>query len=32
MTTLQTCWASCKATFGSTRLQYNQFLKVCVRV
>ncbi|PNH10046.1 hypothetical protein TSOC_003286, partial [Tetrabaena socialis] len=28
MSTLQISWASCKATFGSTRLQYNQFLKV----
>ncbi|KAG2426084.1 hypothetical protein HXX76_013272 [Chlamydomonas incerta] len=25
---LQLCWASCKATFGSTRLQYSQFLKI----
>ncbi|KXZ54829.1 hypothetical protein GPECTOR_4g900 [Gonium pectorale] len=28
MATLQISWASCKATFGSTRLQYSQFLKV----
>lgn len=28
MSTLQISWASCKATFGSSRLQYNQFLKV----
>ncbi|GFR45288.1 hypothetical protein Agub_g6396 [Astrephomene gubernaculifera] len=28
MSTLQLSWASCKATFGSTRLQYSQFLKI----
>ncbi|GLC35169.1 hypothetical protein PLESTM_000287000 [Pleodorina starrii] len=28
MSTLQISWASCKATFGSSRLQYSQFIKV----
>ncbi|PNW78958.1 hypothetical protein CHLRE_09g395769v5 [Chlamydomonas reinhardtii] len=28
VSTLQLSWASCKATFGSTRLQYSQFLKI----
>lgn len=32
MAALQIAWASAKATYGSSRLTYTQFIKVCVCV